>query len=208
MSLNSKLTFVVISTSLLIGCSNKYDANEKNFLDALRKHYQNSHLCFEEITPLNVLKLDEIPGFQRNFIKQLSEDPSSNFGRIIGLEKAGLITKPSASAKIYKLTELGKKYSTPTKIQRPFQDVKSGLKFCYGKIKPNKVINWDNPNPSASSQSTIVTFKYEISDLADWAKSQSIRKSYSQVDKVIEFQNQKEIKQGLKITKNGWEVLE
>jgi len=204
----SKLIFSVFAVTTLFACTNKNEANEKNFLNALKKHYENSDLCFTEKAPLEILNLNKTPSFQRDFLRQLSQEPTSNFGRLIGLERAGLIKKPNDSAKTYVLTDLGKKYSTEVKIHRPFQDDKPAIKFCWGKIEPSEIVNWDIPNANASSQRTIVTFKYHVAGLADWAKEKSIKDSYPQIGSLIEMQNKKEIKQALKLTNNGWQALE
>lgn len=204
----SKLSITAFSIIALISCSSKNDANESNFLNSLQHHYQNSNLCFEEVKPLTILDLNKVPSFQRDFLNQLSQDPTSNFGRVKGLEKAGLIQKPAAGGKIYELTELGRKYATETKVRRPFQEEKTALKFCWGKIHPSEVVNFDIPNSNSSNSKTIVTFKYQVSDLADWAKNKNIQESYPQIGSVLEMQDKKEIKQALKLTNNGWEVIE
>lgn len=208
MNMIFKITIILISITSLISCSGKNDASESNFLNALQNHYQNSNLCFEEATPFKVLDLNKIPNFQRELLSQLSQDPTSNFGRIIGLEKAGLIEKPTPGSKFYELTDLGKKYSTETTVRRPFQDEKKAFKFCWGKIRPSEIVNFDIPNSNSSTTKTIVTFKYQVADLAEWAKNKNLQKSYPQVGAVQEMQNKKEIKQALKLTNNGWEVIE
>lgn len=203
-----KVTLVIIFFTSLYGCSNKNEANEKNFLDALKEHYKESTLCIEEATPLKILNLNKVPSFQRDFLGQLAKDPTSNFGRIISLEKAGLIFKANENADTYQLTKLGQKYSRETTIRRPFQEQKSGLKFCWGKIIPSEVLNWDIPNSNSASQRTIVTYKYQIGELASWAQNKSIQASYPKIGSVIEMQNSKEIKQVLKLTNNGWQAIE
>jgi hypothetical protein len=204
----SKISITVFSIATLTACSNKNEANESNFLTSLQQHYQNSNLCFEEKTPMRILDLNKTPAFQREFLNQLSQDPTSNFGRLIGLEKAGLIVRPNNGGNFYELSDLGKKYATKSLIHRPFQEEKTALKFCWGKIYPSEITNFDMPNPNSSYQKTTVKYKYKVTNLADWAKNNDIQKSYPQVSSVLEMQNKKEIQQALKLTNLGWEVIE
>lgn len=203
-----RFSVITVTSTLLFACSDKNDANERNFLNALQEHYRNSNLCFEEVTPLKVLDLNKVPWFQKDFLKQLSSQPTSIFGRVISLEKAGLIRKPDKNAQTYELTEMGRKYATESIIRKPFSGDKKGLKFCWGKIKTSEIVNWDIPNSNSSSQKTIVTYKYQVVDIPGWVKEKSITDSYPQINPVIEMQNKKEIKQALKLTNAGWEVIE
>jgi hypothetical protein len=208
MTAKSKLTITITAVMVLFGCTDKNAASEKNFLNALQEHYKNSNLCIEEALPLKILDLKNVPSFQKDFLKQLSSQPNSNLGRVISLEKAGLIGKPNGNVTEYELTELGKKYAIETIIRRPFTGDKPGLKFCYGKIKPTEIVNWDIPNSNSPSQKILVTYKYEIGELANWAGDKNINESYPQIKSVIEMQNKKEIQQSLKLTNTGWQVIE
>lgn len=197
------LLAVVLLTSLLTSCSDKRDANAKNFSAVISQHMAKGlDLC---------LNLDNWPVTLNRFqLATKGIQPAGVVERMDALVAVGLATKSNRS------TNGSVQYSL-TDNAKPF--VKEGVaeswvtggkvkytSLCYGKMVFDKVVKWEGPMKFGDYQEAIVLYTYKIDNLAPWATLPEIQEAFPAEKRWVQGVGVSEMREALKLTSNGWEV--
>lgn len=168
-----RLSALALAVSVT-GCSNKSAPNEENFAAAVdQKLAANPMRCL----PLADWPATAEPGDHGN--------PYAFYDAGVGFVEAGIATMkeegPNYSTNFrrkafFALTEEGKKELVLDQRQ-PFPGKDYG-RFCYGKVKLQKVLKWDEPTKIGGDTVTTVTYSYEIVDVPKWAENKKLQTSF------------------------------
>ena len=159
----------VLAVVLLLvstGCSGDLkEANEKNFGQA-------AQLWLNQEFPVCVVH-GNFPLFPREM------DIRGEDKTLQAMARVGLVTETPAEVEDifggkkqsvrYELTEEGKKYYFPDRVETLGGDKLGGL--CFGKGKLESVENFTTPTQFMGVQGSRVTFTYRITDIPDWAQN-------------------------------------
>lgn len=132
------------------------------------------------------------------------------------MAQAGLVTETPAEVEglfggkvqsvRYELTEEGKKYYLPDRVETLGGDKLGGL--CFGKGKLESVENFTTPAQVMGVQASRVTFTYRVTDIPDWAQNGPVADALSgnREFKKILASGQTPIRQtqGFIQTEKGW----
>jgi hypothetical protein len=190
-----KFAAMVTVVFAIAACGNPKDANKSNFSKAIQA-YLDTQPAFCVDIPGSKFPLVLVDKFSHEYYKPTLE-VLVELG-LLGTRKTEeklLGGKQMLPATEYLATELGKQYLVTKKS--------GSAKFCTGKYK---VIGIDNFTEPASNQWVSATvsqavFRYEITDLAEWTRSEKLRAVYERPFKDLE-KNQD--KAALILTNEGW----
>lgn len=183
--------------AIVAACGSPQDATESNFKKSIQAYFDTQQLCVD-------LPAKEAPfSFQDG---EIAGQGSFQRSKADALAAAGLLTtKPTEvralfSTKMvpgteFQVSELGQKYLQPSTPGR-------SPKFCSGKYEMGDVTNFTPPNDVMGMKISRVDFNYKVSDLADWAKNESMSSAFTQLAAL----NAPEAKgkATLILTNNGW----
>lgn len=195
-----RILLLALSVVVTGACSNKQDANEKNFGQAVSRYLEtNGELCVARGRWKDASQPNE-SGFSFMSITKEMET----------LEKLGLVEPfgdgqanvGKNKAKQYKLTDTGQKFYRAKALDGG-TDV-SGL--CYGKQSLDKIIKWEGPIKLGDYQAASVIYTYKIDDLADWAKTPEFQSVFRGVANKIDGAGKENEKIGVTLTNLGWEA--
>jgi hypothetical protein len=197
---------VVISVWPLVGCADAKKAAESNAngarhadpakpsendlrigLDGFLRH-SRQHCIY-----LGALQL-------RSFPVELKEVEGPDMRRLQVLEKHGLFVSREttrtrrARLRTYVLTDWGKKYYDSADVP--------GC-FCYGQGGVDTIVKWSYDPPG----SAVVTYRYTIASLAEWAKSVDVQKEFPEIRQDLEGARKTEKDVHLARLGDGWGVL-
>ncbi|MDR1661151.1 MAG: hypothetical protein LBR95_01795 [Azoarcus sp.] len=193
MSTIMKIIAASVAALAVTACGNPKDANKGNFSKAIQAY------------------LDTKPVFCPHFPKVLEKNGwSKNTEREVdALVDAGLLSTRDTEVKAifgekmlpateYQVTDLGKQY-----LAKEGNDSERLGRLCTGKYKLTGIDNFTEPGPVPFSSVTAsqVNFRYEITDLAEWTKSEKVRSAYASTFKEFEKNQDKAM---LVLTNDGW----
>jgi len=180
-------------------CSSKSTPNEDNFAAAVnQKLASNPVRC---LPPTDWPATAE-PGDHGN--------PYAFYDAGVGFVQAGIATTkeegPDYSTNfrkkaIFALTDEGKKQLVLDKRQ-PFPGKDYG-RFCYGKVKLNKILKWDEPTKIGSETVTTVTYSYEMVDVPKWADNKQLQLSFPVLGTDVTGKGQ--ANQGVSLVDGRWQ---
>jgi hypothetical protein len=123
------------------------------------------------------------------------------------LEKVGIVSSsPEAGKTRYELTETGRKYYIGRETAQVSPDGKKTVHhgdFCVGKLSLDTIVGWDEPRTVGDQQETTVTYTYHIA-AAPWTFNPDVQKVFPMVERIVKGQGTMELKQSLKLTRDGW----
>lgn len=200
-------TALVLATMLaIVGCNNNQSSEEKSMRTALDEHLKNEqHLC---------LNTPSLPGGK---LVEGSWASSKESKEILALHQVGLLIRAqprnpdTTPATQYKLSKSATPYLR--QIERKTFGLKGTTsktedKICYG-IKKLSAIRYTQPaNINEKTTKALISYVYEIRDLADWARDRSILEAFPDTRRVIEGVNKKEERKILQRTNRGWTVID
>ena len=101
----------------------------------------------------------------------------------------------------YRFTDLGKQY---------VQKIDHGIlgswdELCWAKTSLDKIVKWEGPLKLGDYQEVLVTYTYQLTDIADWAKKPDVQAAFPMIKTTMEGAGSKEGKLRLKLTSVGWE---
>jgi hypothetical protein len=160
--------------AVLAGCGNDSAPNEENFRAAVNHDLvSNSMKCLPQISwPAHGNPAD-------------ADDPYSFYNVGMAFVNAGLATKydePGAKSNnaqksvAFSLTDEGRKLLVRQEYQ-PVPDKEIG-QFCYGKVKLQRILNWDAPRKINGAWATAVLYSYELTDVPGWAENARVKATY------------------------------
>jgi hypothetical protein len=193
------MKFAAIAAALVVAaCGSPKDANKANFSRAIQAYLDTQPaLCVE-------VPGRKLPLIVTTKIAPIDDKPEA-------LVEAGLLGKQETKAKDpegssdalapateYQATELGKQYLVI--------EESGSTKFCTGKYKVTGIDNFDEPaqNQWVNATMSRAAFRYEITDLAEWAQSAKLRAVYKHESKVLEKNQDKAV---LILGNEGWVTL-
>ena len=66
-------------------------------------------------------------------------------------------------------------------------------------------MKWEGPLKLGDYQEVLVTYTYQLTDIADWAKKPDVQAAFPMIKTTMEGAGSKEGKLRLKLTSVGWE---
>lgn len=219
--MNKYIACIAISSIMLLAaCSNKQDANKKNFGAAINQYLdKKGELCLnlQKNMPIDVDKMDMV-------MAKSMKDGIAN--QMASLEKLGLVSsadvqvdavnflsgKPTGqkvTVKRYQLTDAGKKYYQEKEV-KSYGLFKGNGKttkgdICYGKMVLDEVVKWKGPIKFGDYQEASVIYTYKIADLADWAKNPDIADAFPYVAETVAGISKVQRNHAVTLTSEGWE---
>jgi hypothetical protein len=203
--------FMFLGVLLLIGCSSKKDANEKNFSEALNSYLaKKGQLCLgiPSTWPVDLNEAERRGGM-------------GTAAEMVALEKAGLVrsheteteyTPPLSSrlvrAKVlrYELTDNGKTfYREKHRLGLGGNNQVQG-DLCYGQQALDKIAKWEGTTTIGDSNEATVFYTYKIDNLAEWAKNPDIQRVFPGVASTINGAGTTQMNQALILTNQGWQA--
>lgn len=202
---------VVLGATALTGCSNKSDANEKNFGAAITQYFdQKGAQCLGLSSwPVDVTEY--------NASKGLHDAPA-----MAALESAGLVHSVDAEVlkpdpfgtrrvrvKRYTLTEQAKPFVREWEARTiPLDGGPSTVKeadLCWGRKTLEKVIKWEGPVQEEKQVATVV-YTYKVEQVAPWANDPKIQAVYGSIERVMADAGKRTDRHGLRLTNLGWQA--
>jgi hypothetical protein len=126
------------------------------------------------------------------------------------MAEAGLVQVLPASdgAMVYRLTDAGRKYYWPRKINRrdgaPGQaDVHD---FCAGRLALDQVVRWTPPVQVGDHLESTATYTYSIAP-APWTADPRLQQVFPMIDRVIKGQHKAQLAQRLRLVEGKWEAV-
>ncbi|MDR3352544.1 MAG: hypothetical protein LBO00_06005 [Zoogloeaceae bacterium] len=188
-----------VAALAVAACGNPKDANKANFSKAIQAYLDTQPaLCVEVPFGREGRKLPVV----------IQEQKGNEKDRAEALVEAGLLGKRETEVKSiwsireemvpateYQATALGKQYLVTEKS--------GSSSFCTGKYKLTGIDNFTEPasNQWVSATMSQATFRYEITDLADWTQSEKLRAADEWTFKALEKNQDKAV---LVLTNEGW----
>lgn len=144
---------------LLGGCSSANKPTDENFTAALNAYYQTRSVC---LFPQG-----------RQFPYEVAPGPTAKQGKaqMDALTDAGMFTRledRDLHVDSYSLTPIGQRY---------------GPRFCYGHRQVTGIVSFTPPGPRNGFTETDVTYRYTMTEVPVWVKTDAIRASFPQVAK-------------------------
>jgi hypothetical protein len=206
------LPLLLASAALVAGCSNKQDANEKNFSAAMDQYLiKHGAMCLRSVY-LRKWPVDVVDTTSLNF--QAAPHATDEAAQLKALEAVGLVSgnnmeidqlgigqKPTGrKSKIrrYTLTETGKK---AVREQNGQQDI------CYANMRVGKIIKWDKDDGLGGESTTNLSYHYRVDGLQDWALRPEMESAFPYVKKAVDNAGKEAQRHGVKLTNLGWEAL-
>jgi len=207
----------VAASVALAGCGGKTAANEENFSAVIERHLdEEGHLCLgTDRWPVDLHK-SEVAASVRG-------DSLSRAARMQALQNAGLVSasdieidEGAAIGKVtgrmksmvrYTLTDAARRYTREADRVRASWEVDQPLELldlCWGRKVLDKVLKWEGPMEFGAFKTARVIYRYEIVDVADWAKGSEVREAFKSIDSALN-QAVREDAKGVQLTSEGWE---
>ena len=208
---NDVLCVMVLGTLLLVGCGSKNDANEKNLSEAANAYLvKKGQLCLGLATkwPVDLQESDRGAG-------------SVKGSEMAALEKAGLVRSQEASIEVaplsgtrpvkakvlrYELTDDGKKFYQEKEISGLIGEKESRGDICFGQQVLDSVVKTEGPITVGDKKEMTLYYTYKIDNLADWAKSTDVQKTFPGIVSTINGTGKTTLNQNLILTDHGWEA--
>jgi hypothetical protein len=202
---------MLLGVLLLIGCTSKKYANEKNSSEALNSYLaKKGQLCLG-IPPTWPVELNEAE--RRGGMGTAAE--------MAALEKAGLVrsheaeteyTPPLSSrpvrAKVlrYELTDDGKTFYREKHRLGLGANKEVQGDLCFGQRVLDKIVKWEGPNAVGDSKQASVFYTYRIENLAEWAKNADIQRVFPGIVSTIDGAGKTVMNQALTLTNQAWQA--
>lgn len=202
---------IAFAVAAFSGCSNKQDANEKNFSAAINQFFdKKGDLCLTYFKwPWDI---DQTWGSRddKGLLALKSEGLVSSSDIEIDQATDGkLASGRKIKVKRYVLTEKGNKFSNQKEVTRQgfIRTKVMATNICYGKVKLEKIEKWDEPSKYNGMQIANVKYRYKIEGLADWAKNADIQSNFGAITSILNGAEKEQRQQTVKLTNQGWEVI-
>ncbi|WP_263910177.1 hypothetical protein [Achromobacter sp. 79A6] len=186
-------------TLSLVACGSAQDASKGNFGKAIQTYLDKQHgLCAAipaKTLPFTLANQDIIGRQTKKLADSLVE---AGLLSPRNTETQAMFGNKMEPATEYQITDLGKKYLVANAADTFAQQDA----FCTGKYAVVEVDNFTQPSDAMGMKISQVNFRYKAHDVADWAKSESLRANYKN------FADQAEgdikAKAVLILTNDGW----
>lgn len=200
-------TALVLTTMLaIVGCNNNQSSDEESMRIALDEHLKNEqHLC---------LNIPSLPGGK---LLEGSWVSSKESREILALYQVGLLSRAqhrnpdNTSTTRYKLSESATPYLRKI-VRKTFglngTTSKTEDKICYGIKRLSAIRDIQPANLNKKTTKALISYTYEIKDLADWTRDRSILEAFPETRKTIEGINKKEERKILQRNNRGWTVID
>jgi hypothetical protein len=202
---------ILFGVLVLVSCSNKNDANEKNFSGALNSYLATKGQLCLGIPSAWPVDLNEAE--RRSGMGTASE--------MAALEKVGLVRSHEAETEYmpplssrpvktkvlrYELTDNGKTfYREKDRLALAGNKQVQG-DLCYGQQALDKIVNWQGPTAAVDSKEATVFYTYRIENLADWAKNPNIQSVFPGIVSTIDGAGKTQMNLALTLTSQGWQA--
>lgn len=193
----------LVGTLLLTSCSSETDVNKENFANAINTVLHKRNLCFEDTDFSFPTSISAKEKNGKKLIRKLD-----------ALHSAGLLSRRVETKKIerpdlrismhkavrYELTVKGYNYVNTLK-----KEDKTFLQFCFAKPHVSEIKKFTPPKTKNGKTTTTVTYNYSITQVADWARKQSLLDVFPQVKREVDtLENPIEKTAKLVLTKERW----
>jgi hypothetical protein len=168
-------TAAICGVILLAAGCNKTDANKTNFKTAIDNYYQAHQAC---------LWTDA-----KKFPVQAATSDESKTEGYDALTDAGLLTRTTAEKKQFLIgSKQVNNYDVSAKgrstwTQDPTQPGYGN--FCYGHRAVTSIDNYTSSVNSSGSKTAQVNYHFQLTNVADWAKSQEMQTAFPQLNSAL-----------------------
>ena len=186
--------FVLVTSTLLVGCGSSKDASKSNFQVAIDKAMSKD--CVVVGPGMNLMAtshsypqsfpLTQVGMFTNaEAAKQMNDRMEAPYEALV---KAGLLegkddqvpmlgnSTKLVPSRTYSLTDKGKKY-----LIAP-----DGTSFCASHYKVDEVVEFTQPGPSmGGSTESMAKFTYSATDVADWAQTDDFKSAFPDAAKQL-----------------------
>ncbi len=194
-----------VAAVLLCGCSDSKVASDGNIRSALKSYLKDDGaLCLGLATWPVIVEPDDL--------KMVQRFPSSIAGQMQVLETAGLVASEnvvlkgadiggSNIVKTYQLTDLGRKFYRQWPQDHKFHP--NGADVCFADRALNQLIKWE-PAQSGLGQEVVATYRYDVVDIADWAKTAAFKVAFKDI--AARAFNAMPEQRNVVLVDSGWQV--
>lgn len=197
------MPFVLVALAAFsAGCSNPKDANKENFAKAAQAYLDTTYpRCY---VTSNFPKKERIyEGKESKSIYHALAAAGILSERVS--EKAEKIAFLSSSYTEYEydLTEEGKKFYREGIAETFGGDSVGGI--CFGKAKVSSIENFTEPSDMMGMRVSRVSYRYNVEDIPEWAKSAEVTAASSTIKEDVESDKKPiENMAGFILTDKGW----
>lgn len=204
---NALIAFAVAlgSSACLAGPT---DANEANFLAAIKKRAHGERACLQSHIRIGQDKAKK----DVYFFEQNDQTRAQLEAEYAALKELGLITegvgylpfpKNMVWTKDLKFTEAGRSVMKE-EVSKKYRGVAMAA-LCYATPQPTKVIKWEGPIDFMGNRIAKVTFTYRLDGVAAWANNEKFLNIYPELRERLKKKDVDTGELALKLTNVGWE---
>ena len=195
---------------LLSACQNKQaEPNAENFTKTINSYLaERGHLCLAKYDwPIYVTDQDAQDAHARDAVQMpVLEKLGLVKSTAMALERtAGDGATIKAQGRQYVLTDEGNKYylRKPVVVATARKVVTHDADFCVGTLTLDKVVGWEPPQTRDGQTKTSVLYTYKFAP-APFTQDADFRRVFPMVTRVIEGQGVMQLREGVRLTKDGW----
>lgn len=179
----------------LAGCSDPQAAGDSNFRAALQNWYDAHPICtllsVNGALPLELRENDRVDGKRASALVAaglVSVEPVTRVSRFGG---------KAENWNRYHPTDTGRD------AIRKNEDGIGGLELCFARRKIIDIVRYTEPGDAAGITLSRVTYRYEVGDVALWARDAGIAAAFPRIAKVL-ASGREEATDTLYLTSEGW----
>lgn len=206
--MRNALIAAVLASSAACSADDPKSVSEANFVSALNQHYGDRRECVRVGE-----KADKDGVIAELMVSDL--DLNRSAPRLDALAGQGLLTietiavdvpnfmsgrTDTEEARRYRLTEAGRSAIRPEGHRSGFG--RSASEFCYGRRDVVAVTNFTEPADVIGVRATSVSYEYDLADVRDWARAETISRAFPEIAKALE--GTKSDSDDLVLTNAGW----
>ncbi|WP_233869055.1 hypothetical protein [Paraburkholderia adhaesiva] len=195
---------------MLAGChGNPAEPNAANFTKTINTYLADrGHLCVAKYDwPIHVADQDAVLTHSRDAVQlPVMEKLGLVKSNAMMVERTGEDgIKIRAPGREYALTDAGQKFYVHKTmvVAMPGKTVTHDADFCVATLTLDKVVGWEPPQTHDGQTRTSVLFTYKI-DPAPFARDPQFQRVFPMVARVIEGAGTMQLREGVRLTKDGW----
>jgi len=200
----------MIGVIMLTASCSKTTANERNFGAALTQYFdKKGDLCLNiKKWPVDISAMD---------IRLEKTMPFGSATQMAALESAGLVKgvdtvvgdQFKTKVKRYTLTDAAKPFIREETVDSYGWNGKTKVKeidIRWGKMSLKKIVKWEGPIKLGDYQEADVTYTYNVTDVADWARRPEVQAAFPSIKNTLDAAGSNQARRAVKLTSQGWEA--
>ena len=201
-----KTLITIFLTALIsLGCSNKFDPNEKNFKSIIGSHYEKEgSLClgYRNSWPYEIALSER--GQQQPRISQLNYLLKLGMLSVKEVEVDDHVLMSKIKVDRFSLTDRAKPFLKKIESTLSDSDI---FDFCWGQLELDEIVRWVGPLKFGDFEEVSVAHTLKLSHVAEWATTQEAKDIFQSIrttTEEVESRSEKTFILGLSAL--GWEV--